>query len=384
MQCDYFDAGVCRSCTRMGEPYDRQVADKDARVRAIVGERPGLTWELPFTSPESHFRAKAKMVVGGTPQSPTLGILDGDGHGLDLRACGLLGPATTAAMPILADFVGTVGLRPYDVPTRTGELKNIHVLESDTGELMVRFVLRSEGQVRRLRRGLPALREQLPGLRVASANLLPQHAALPEGDEEILLTEESTLAMPVGDVTLHPMPGAFVQTNTAVASGLYRQAATWIEQALPAAGDRRDDEPTAQILDLYCGVGGFALHAAGPGREVLGVEVSEPAVASARRSAAEAGSPARFEVGDATSYAETLAEAPDLVIVNPPRRGLGSRLTTWLEDSGVGTVVYSSCNPVTLARDLDAMPSLHPVRARLFDMFPQTDHAEVLTLLRRH
>ncbi|WP_040156100.1 methyltransferase domain-containing protein [Mobilicoccus massiliensis] len=376
MQCDYFDAGVCRSCTRMGRPYSRQLAEKDARVRELVGERPGLTWQGPFASPESHFRAKAKMVVGGAPDAPTLGILDGDGHGIDLRECGLLGPATTAAMPVLARFVREVGLRPYDVPGRTGELKHIHVLESCAGELMVRFVLRSEGQVGRIRRGLPALRDALPGLRVVSVSLLPQHAALPEGDEEILLTEETTLAMPVGDVTLHPMPGAFVQTNTEVAAGLYRQAAAWVDDAL---GDRSD----VGVLDLYCGVGGFALHAAGPGRRVLGVEVNAPAVASARRSAAEAGLDVRFEVADATTYAESLATMPDLVVVNPPRRGIGGRLAAWLESSEAPFVLYSSCNPVTLAKDLDAMPSLRPARARVFDMFPQSDHAEVLTLLQR-
>lgn len=371
MQCDYFDAGVCRSCTRMGEPYDAQLASKDARVRDIIGERPGLAWSAPFASPESHFRAKAKMVVGGTPQAPTLGILDADGRGIDLRACGLLGPVTTVAMPVLAEFIRTTGLRPYDVPSRTGELKSIHVLEADSGELMIRFVLRSEGQIGRIRRALPSLYASLPGLRVVSANLLPQHAALPEGDEEILLSEFGTLPMPVGDVTLHPMPGAFVQTNSVVAAGLYREAAAWIDERDPAS-----------VLDLYCGVGGFALHAARPGRDVHGIEVSAEAVASARRSADEAGITARFDVGDATEYAESLT-APELVVVNPPRRGIGTRLATWLEHSGVDSVVYSSCNPVTLAKDLDAMPSLRPVRARMFDMFPQSDHAEVLTLLQR-
>lgn len=380
MQCDYFDAGLCRSCTRMGEPYSAQLAAKDARVRDVVGARPGLTWEEPFASPESGFRAKAKMVVAGTPDAPTLGILDTDSHGVDLRGCGLLGPATAAAMPVLAAFVTAAGLRPYDVARRSGELKHVHVVEAADGGLLVRFVLRSEGQLGRLRRHLPALREALPGLRVVTANLLPEHKAVTEGERDILLTDDATLPLPVGDVVLHVYPGAFVQTNTAVAAGLYRQAAAWIAERAPAS-----------VLDLYCGMGGFALHAAtallargaAPAPDVLGVEVSEEAVASARRSARAAGLPARFEAGDATAFAETLDAAPDLVIVNPPRRGVGERLAAWLDASGVGDVVYSSCNPATLARDLDAMSRLRPVRARLFDMFPQTDHAEVLVHLRR-
>lgn len=392
MQCDYFDAGVCRSCTAMGVPYARQLAAKQARVADLLGAHQRLSWQEPHASVESGFRTKSTMVVAGAPESPTLGILDADGRGVDLSACGLLGPATAVAMPVLRDFIAEAGLRPYDVPRRTGELKYVHVVEAADGGLLVRFVLRSEGQVGRLRRALPRLRELLP-VHVVSVNLLPEHKAVTSGDTEILLTEAGTLAMPVGDVTLHVAPGAFVQTNGAVAAALYRQAGGWIDaelgrgplgRAVAEPTRRASGRPeTASVLDLYCGVGGFALHAAGPGRAVHGVEISEQAVASARRSAAEAGVAATFDRGDATDYALSLTSPPDLVIVNPPRRGLSARLAAWLESCGVGAVVYSSCNPVTLARDLAAMPTLEPVRARLFDMFPQTDHVEVLTLLRR-
>lgn len=385
MQCDYYDAGVCRSCTRMGVPYAEQLAAKQARVEALLGDRPGLTWQEPRASAESGFRTKSTMVVAGTPDAPTLGILDDAGRGVDLRGCGLLGPSTAVAMPVLGAFIAEVGLRPYDVPRRSGELKYVHVIEASDGGMLVRFVLRSTGQVGRLRRALPRLRELLPGVGVVSVNLLPEHKAVTAGEQEIVLTEQATLPMPVGDVTLHVAPGAFVQTNGAVAAALYREAGSWIAAAGPES-----------VLDLYCGVGGFALHAvAGAGPvplRVHGVEVSEQAVASARRSAMElsgrrggSAAVATFEVGDATAYAMGLGrnEVPDLVVVNPPRRGLSPGLAGWLERSGVRDVVYSSCNPVTLARDLDAMGSLRAVRARLFDMFPQTDHAEVLTLLRR-
>ena len=89
-----------------------------------------------------------------------------------------------------------------------------------------------------------------------------------------------------------------------------------------------------------------------------------------------------FEVGDAGAFAAT-HDAPEAIVVNPPRRGLGAEFADSLERSGPDTVVYSSCNPVTLARDLREMPSYDVVEARLFDMFPQTRHAEVMTLLRR-
>ena len=187
--------------------------------------------------------------------------------------------------------------------------------------------------------------------------------------------------MPVGDVTLHLHPGAFLQTNTAVAGALYRQAAAWIAAAEPRV-----------VLDLYCGAGGFALHAArsvSRGTAIRGAEVSTAAVAGARRSAAEAGLAVTFEVADATTYGldPRAASAPDLVIVNPPRRGIGAGLAAQLQAAAeagtLTTLLYSSCNPATLAADLRRMPALRPVRARLFDMFPHTDHAEVLVLSRR-
>ena len=87
--------------------------------------------------------------------------------------------------------------------------------------------------------------------------------------------------------------------------------------------------------------------------------------------------------GDATAFALGAETAPDLVIVNPPRRGIGRELSGWLEASDVRHVLYSSCNAASLARDLEAMPSLRPIRGRVFDMFPQTTHFEVMVLLER-
>jgi 23S rRNA (uracil747-C5)-methyltransferase len=91
----------------------------------------------------------------------------------------------------------------------------------------------------------------------------------------------------------------------------------------------------------------------------------------------------RFAAGDATAFALTAASAPDLVVVNPPRRGIGAELAGWLERSDAAHVLYSSCNVASLARDLASMPSLRPVKARVFDMFPQTTHFEVMVLLAR-
>ncbi|QCB94124.1 23S rRNA (uracil(747)-C(5))-methyltransferase RlmC [Cellulomonas shaoxiangyii] len=373
MRCAYYDAGVCGSCTLLPQPYPAQVADKDRRVRVLLGDRGGLTWLPPVTSAEAGFRNKAKMVVAGTPDAPTLGILDPHGHGVDLQGCPLYPAALSDAFAPLAAFVTRAGLAPYDVPTRRGELKHLLVTVSPDGELMVRLVLRSTEALARVRKHLPWLRAEVPALAVASVNVQPAHAAVLEGEREEVLTERDTLRMRVNGLDLHLRPRSFFQTNTDVAAALYRQATAWADELDPRT-----------VWDLYCGVGGFALHLARPGRTVVGVETSAEAVASAEQSAREAGLPGtRFLAGDATGFALASRDVPDLVVVNPPRRGLGEPLSRWLEASGVRRVLYSSCHAGSLARDLAAMPSLRPRRAQVLDMFPHTGHYEVLTLLER-
>lgn len=376
--CHHFAASRCRSCAWLEHPYDDQLAAKDDACRRLLAPYlaadASTVWEAPEPSARGGFRNKAKMVVTGTLEDPVLGIWDPANGGVDLRDCPLHAPALVAALPTLAAFVTRAGIAPYDIAARRGELKHLLVTASPDGMLMVRFVLRSTESVGRIRKHLPWLRDELPSMAVTSVNLQPAPKAVLEGPEEVVLSEVQTLTMRLAEATLHLRPQSFFQTNTAVATALYRRATTWIEQAAPAS-----------LWDLYCGVGGFALHAAGPDRRVTGVEVSVEAVASAQQSAAAAGADARFVAADATGYALGAAaeDVPDLVVVNPPRRGIGPDLGGWLEASGVRHVVYSSCNATTLARDLAVMPSLRVRRAQVLDMFPHTAHHEVLTLLER-
>ncbi|MFQ6172415.1 methyltransferase domain-containing protein [Oryzobacter sp. R7] len=374
MQCDYFDAHRCRSCALMGVPYGDQVRAKASRAaEALRGVAAGVEWHPPLTGPESEFRNKAKLVVAGRAGAPTFGILDREGRGVDLRRCGLYEPGLAATFDPLHRLVAELGIVPYDVPGRRGDLKHLIVTHSPDGEHLVRFVVRSPGSVDVLRAALPALRSALPSARVVTANVLAEHKAVLEGDTEVVLTDESLLPIRLGDVTLFLGPRSFFQTNTRVATGLYAQARAWAESLSPTV-----------VHDYYCGVGGFALHLAAPTRRVVGVETSEEAVAAATEGARAngTGSPdVEFVAGDATTV--RLEGSADLVVVNPPRRGLGPELAAWLDASDAAHLVYSSCHLGSLGRDLAAMPSWRAVEARAFDMFPQTDHLETAVLLTR-
>lgn len=407
LHCGYYAAGKCRSCSLIETPYRTQLAAKEARCRELLPSAPEAAWLPAFSGGDRGFRNRAKLVVGGVGGSVggvTLGILGPSGRGVDLRECAIQAPGIAAIIPVLADFIERIGLEPYSVPERRGELKFVHVTLAPDGELMLRFVTRSERGLAVLRSRLAELRRLVPKAAVISVNLLPEHKAVLEGEREVLL-HGSTLAMRLDDVTLHLRPQSFFQTNTAVARELYRQVASWVAAADPVS-----------VWDLYCGVGGFALHCAAAfeasasasasssapasvpamrwsldapsrprEREVLGVEISGAAVDSARRSAREAGLAAHFLAADATEFALAAApgELPELVIVNPPRRGIGEALASFLEESGVPRVVYSSCNPVSLAKDLALMPGYAVREARVFDMFPHTAHLEVAVLLER-
>lgn len=376
MNCHYYQAGACRSCTLIQTPYSQQLASKQEKAQQLLAPWPSVSWHPPVASAQEDFRNKAKLVVTGSSQQPKLGILGPKFEGQDLRDCPLYTPQIRQAIPVLEELIRRAKLTPYSVAQKKGELKNILVTSSDRGQLMVRFVLRSKKLLVAIRSQLDWLQGQLPQLEVVSINLLREHVALVEGPEEIILTQAKTLPMQVGGLTLHLRPQSFFQTNTAIASALYQRGASWVKQATPAS-----------LWDLYCGVGGFALFAAqqlGPDSRVTGIEISTEAIASAQRTVAEAGlSGIDFIAQDATSYALESGQAPQMLVMNPPRRGIGQQLAQWVEASGIEQVVYSSCNVESFAKDLAAMPSYRPVEGQVMDMFPHSSHFEAIFRLER-
>lgn len=381
LDCHYFNEGLCRSCAFIETSHTDQVANKEAWCLEVLADHSPDAWLPAAVGADGDFRNRAKLAVSGSAGSVTLGILDQDFHGVDLRECGIQSAQIRAAIPIIGQYLNDSGLEPYDVAARRGELKFVHITAAPSGDLMIRFVVRSQHGLDVLRSRRDQLIALVPTAAVISVNLLPEHKAVLEGSREEMLLGDS-LCMNLDRVDLHLRPQSFFQTNTDVAIALYNQVAEWV-----------DEISLSSLWDLYCGVGGFALYCAGAGaRKVTGVELSEQAIESAKVSAAELGldsSPTalvEFVAGDATEFVEAnLAngERPDCVIVNPPRRGIGARLSAALEDSGIEHVVYSSCNPLTLAKDLDRMPSYSVERARVFDMFPHTKHLEVAVVLRR-
>ncbi|HHG8916532.1 23S rRNA (uracil(747)-C(5))-methyltransferase RlmC [Klebsiella oxytoca] len=374
MHCALYDAGRCRSCQWLELPVSQQLADKMADLRTLLADAPVADWCAPVCGPESGFRNKAKMVVSGSVERPLLGMLHRDGAPEDLTDCPLYPPGFAPVFAALKPFIARAGLTPYNVARRRGELKYILLTESRLdGGMMLRFVLRSETKLAQLRAALPALQAQLPKLKVITANIQPVHMAIMEGEREIFLTDQQALAENFNGVPLWIRPQSFFQTNPAVASRLYATARDWVRQL-----------PVNHMWDLFCGVGGFGLHSATPEMRLTGIEIAPEAIACAKQSAAELGlNNLHFQALDSTQFATGEGDIPDLVLVNPPRRGIGDGLCDYLNRMAPDFIIYSSCNARTMAKDIARLNGYRIARVQLFDMFPHTAHYEVLTLLVR-
>ena len=374
MQCALYDAGRCRSCTWIEQSQQQQLQAKMNNLRHLLGDLPVGQWCEPVAGEERAFRNKAKMVVSASVEKPLLGILQRDGSGVDLTDCPLYSDAFRRVFTVLKPFIARAGLTPYNVARKRGELKYLLLTQSTLdGAMMLRFVLRSDTKLAQLEVALPWLLEQLPELKVVSANIQPVHMAIMEGEREVIFTDARALLENFNGVPLWIRPQSFFQTNPQVASQLYATARDWV-RALPVK----------HLWDLFCGVGGFGLHCATPEMRLTGIEIAPEAIASAKQSAAMLGlTDVHFQALDSTHFATAQQDIPDLVVVNPPRRGIGPELCAYLSAMAPETILYSSCNAQTMAKDIRLLEGYRIVKTQLFDMFPHTAHYEVLTLLQR-
>jgi len=361
IQCEHYQRGDCRSCQWLELPYSVQLEQKTVHLQQQLHglDTSHLIWFAPFQSSQEGFRNKAKMVVSGAVERSILGILPDPRDpqsAVDLCDCPLYPQCFQAIFPLLKDFIARAGLVPYNVSHRQ---RGWPLIRGDWG----------------------GLRQKLPQLAVISVNIQPQNAAILEGEKEIFLTEQHTLPERFNQIPLFIRPQGFFQTNPQVAEGLYGTAQQWIK-----------DLPVCQLWDLFCGVGGFGLHCLkalqmqNPEQPIhlTGIEISSSAIAAAKLSAQQLGleKQVHFQSLDAANFALAQADKPDLVIVNPPRRGISQSLAEFLNKMQPHFILYSSCNAETMGKDLRSLTHYQMEKIQLFDMFPHTSHYEVLVLLR--
>jgi 23S rRNA (uracil747-C5)-methyltransferase len=357
--------------------YNRQLQEKEKTLlNALNGlQVPSL---LPtIASSEQQFRNKAKFVVTGTVTDPVIGLVGEDNldQGRELLDCSLHVREINETLPAIQKFITLVNLHPYQIAEKKGELKGLILFHSPlTKETYLRLVVRSKESIDRIRKHKDFLLNELPHLKCLSVNIQPVAHALLEGEEEIFITERTYIQHKAGNVTLRLDPRAFVQTNQEVATKLYETAAAWIKEIRPE-----------RFMELFCGQGAFSFFAASSVKEGRGIEINADAVATANETAKNSNlTHLSFKSADAANVLNEVKEfKPDVLLVNPPRRGLHKSVEIFREYRP-DRFIYSSCNYETLAFDLKILSVDYEItRVQIFDMFPHTTHFETLVELKR-
>ena len=373
--CQHFSARRCQSCDHLPLTFAGSVSQKQNLLAQLF---PGVSLQpLQHCSDPNGTRIRARMAVDWKQSSPTFGFFDQQQRVVPVEDCPLHHPLISQAVPFLREFLLRARLTPFDPDHNTGELKfAVLTAAPDSESLMIQWVLRSQEAVSRIRSAWRRLSLADRGcVRVMGIGIQPLRTSQIAAELELNVSEESSLRIRFGQLSLFFGPGSFIQTNHEMAARLYQAAGQRIAAGVPGP-----------VLDLYCGAGGFGLMAASHGRAVLGLEKSAAAVENARRAAVEMGFTAEFRQCSLESEQDLLDQSSGFstVICNPPRRGLDAASLELIQRLAPQRLLYSSCSPQTLARDLRLLAgNFRPVWMQGFDMFPLTEHFEVLCELER-
>ncbi|MDA1229616.1 MAG: 23S rRNA (uracil(1939)-C(5))-methyltransferase RlmD [Planctomycetota bacterium] len=376
MHCEHFQSHYCRSCSLLDNTYEAALAQKQSVLAQLF---PNVLI-LPFVpcSQIPGSRIRAKLGVTGTNEQPQIGFYDDQQTIVAVNDCPLHHPLINEWTLRLPTIIREARLAPYDVQADRGELKFVVITCSPTHQqLMIQFVLRSREAVDRIRslwRRMSEVEKQSNP--VISINLQPMRSSSITGTEEIPVSEQTSLPIRFGTTELLFGPRSFLQTNYEVAAALYDSAARILAE-----------QAAEKVLDLYCGAGAFALTAGADVRSVVGIDVSAHAIANATEAAVRNNrTNAQFRCRSlAAITTDRLAETEfDSIICNPPRRGLDAASIALIQTLRPQWLLYSSCNASTLQRDIQFLTTHYEIEhLQPFDMFPFTNHFEVLSLLRR-
>ena len=296
---------------------------------------------------------------------------------IHLRECHLPSEGSVEILKLVQEGAAGSGLRPYTTKTHRGYWRFLVVREGvRTGEWMVDLITSDEpgakGVVESIARRIKAAR---PEVATITHTVSRSKAAVATGDRMEVLTGPGFIEEEIGGLRFRISPRAFFQTNTAGAERLY-------EEARALAGLEGEE----LVYDVYCGTGTITLLMAARAGRVVGFELEPSAVEDARANAGLNGlENAEFVQGNVAGLLRGGPDwgEPDVIVLDPPRAGLGPEVSGLIPGLGAGRVVYVSCNPATLASDLSVicMNGYRLDVVKPLDMFPHTPHVECVALL---
>ena len=373
----------CGGCAWRHITYAEECRVKQQRVRDAVERVGGIqTVFRPMIACErtDRYRNKAQFPVGKDRDGKTqIGFYAFHSHRIiDCADCALQPEQFADVIRVTRDFVNTYDVSVYDESTGKGSLRHLYIRHAEvTDELMVCYVVNGGG-LKHEDVLLQALRSQLPNLKTVIFNSNREKTNVVLGSKNRVAFGDGFIEDVLCGKIFRISPFSFWQVNRAQAEKLYAKAREY------AALTGRE-----HVLDLYCGTGTIGLTMADSCASLIGVEIIADAVRDAEQNALRNGvKNARFLCADAPAAAEQLRQegiAPDVVILDPPRKGCGEALVKTVAKMSPSRVVYVSCDPATLARDLKyfAENGYQTAEVTPCDMFSRHAHVESVALLRR-
>ena len=364
-------AGSCGGCAWQHVAYERQLKEKVAMIDEAfrASDVPLAVGRAVPAAELFHHRNRMDYVFGPKGE---LGLKEPgrwDKH-LDLSTCLMLSGDGFDVVRRVRDWVKTTSHQPWDNRAHKGFLRYLVVREGKfSGERLATLVT-SEGALEKEKELVEALDPLCTSI-VHGVNAKITDVSIAETLRP--LKGEALLREKIGGVSYRIHPNAFFQTNSRMAAVLLEEVKGFVK-----SGDH------AKLLDLYCGGGFFSLGLARDVDSALGVELDAPAIEEAKRTAEENGIANVRYVAEAAEKLSWETEAPDVVIVDPPRVGLHPAVRRTLMERKPKRIVYVSCNFRTLATDLkDFLRAYKAEPAVAVDLFPHTPHIETLVHLTR-
>ncbi len=365
--------GRCGGCDWRHVSYEGELGFKLRRVNDAFQRIGGLSLrseEIVPAPDTERYRAKAIFNLGEEGGRPVTGFYRARSHAvIAVEDCLLQTREANLAARVLRGWMEEWSVPPWDEGTGRGLVRHLFVRGG-----MVCVV--AAGEPVRERELIGAMRAALPGLRSLIWNRNTRRGNTVLAGDFRTLWGADTVEVDLSGLRFRLSPRSFFQVNPAQAARLYAGA-------VGMAGLTGAET----VVDLYCGAGAIGLLAAPRAKQVVGVEVVSAAVEDARDTAARNGvENIRFLCADASEAAAKLAAEgmkPDVLFVDPPRKGLDPGVIESVAAMGPARVVYVSCDPATLARDLRrfADAGYEAEKAVAYDMFPRTRHVETVCLL---
>lgn len=385
--CPHF--ADCGGCTYQQLPYEKQLQMKAAQVKALLDEvSSGYQFEGIRESPRQFgYRNKMEFSFGDEYKDGPLALgMHRRGSFYDIvtvRDCCIVDEDFRRILCCVLNFYREQQAGYYHKLSHRGYLRHLLVRKAaHTEEILIDLVTTSQTEncgAQQEAEQLTLLSKQLQALQLSGSVKGILHtvndslADVIQNDRTDILYGEDFFCETLLGLQFHISPFSFFQTNSLGAEVLYQTAREYV-------GETKDKV----IFDLYSGTGTIAQMLAPVAKKVIGIEIVEEAVEAARENAALNGlHNCEFLAGDVLKAIELVEETPDFIVLDPPRDGIHPKALEKIIRFGVPQMVYISCKPTSLARDLEILQAhgYYPAKVRCVDMFPGTYHVETVCQL---